>query len=156
MKNFISKKESWIRFLVVVVLQVAVNSICTAGWIIETIDSNCMASRSPIVLDSNDYPHVSYFGSTPESVLAKYAKWTGTEWKIETIADNLPKTTSHISLCLDSENYPHITYCDRTYNDIKYAKWTGIKWDIQTVDKGYHCSIRSGFLLLLLRFFQER
>jgi hypothetical protein len=89
-----------------------------------------------IALDSNDYPHISYY-TLPDADL-KYAHWTGTQWQTE-IVDSQGDEGLFNSIALDSNNYPHISYCyfiDLQYAAQKYARWTGSDWEIETVDSG--------------------
>ena len=56
-------------------------------WNIEFIDKN-VGSFPSLALDSNDYPHISYFDGTELSPRdLKYAFWNGSAWNIETVAD---------------------------------------------------------------------
>jgi hypothetical protein len=84
-----------------------------------------------LALDDNDYPHISYFDFTNYDL--KYARWTGTEWVIETV-DSAGNVGLYTSLALDSNGWPHICYLDWDTGDLKYARWTGINWEIETVD----------------------
>ncbi|MFX1263018.1 MAG: PKD domain-containing protein [Promethearchaeota archaeon] len=111
-------------------------------WSIETIDQggSDVGLYTSIVLDSNNHPHISYFDRTSGAL--KYAKYTGTQWEIETIETIDYATyygyavTFYSSIALDSNDYPHISYNEgfTSYGSLKYAKWTGNEWSIETVD----------------------
>jgi PKD repeat protein len=85
-----------------------------------------------IAVDSNDNPHLS-FGNKSGYLL--YARWTGTNWSIETVEPGVSfwgfKTPS---LALDDNDFAHIAYYDREEDDLKYARWTGTNWSIETVE----------------------
>lgn len=101
-------------------------------WQTQTVDSTGNVGKSSsIVIDSNNYPHISYQDYTNQDL--KYTKWNGSAWSIETI-DSTGNVGAETSIALDSNNYPHISYYDITNANLKYAKWTGSTWNIETVD----------------------
>ena len=75
-----------------------------------------------MALDSNGYPHISYYNVPPNEAFfkgdLKYAKWTGTAWSITTVDSAGAGRCS--SIALDSNDNPHISYRDST--NLKYAK----------------------------------
>ena len=79
-----------------------------------------------VALDATGRPHISYGLDG-----LKYARWTGSDWQIETVDSEGGGSTS---LALDADGWPHISYQDGTNDDLKYARWTGSEWQIQTVD----------------------
>jgi len=100
-------------------------------WTSETVDSIGWLSDgryTSIAVDSSGNPHIAAFDYTGQVAHLKYAKWTGSAWVIETIADYVGQ---YPSLALDGSGYPHITYYG---GGLKYAKWTGSTWAIETVD----------------------
>ena len=107
-----------------------------ATWSIETVDSNGYVGwYTSLALDSGDHPHISYHdyaNATTKNDL-KYARWTGSEWSIETVDSN-GDVGWYTSLALDSGDHPHISYYNYTNDDLKYARWTGSAWIIETVD----------------------
>jgi hypothetical protein len=104
------------------------------GWNVEIVDDkgpfNLFVS---LALDSQDRPHIAYFQWYPESDL-KYARWTGTEWIIETV--DAGDAGPYCSLALDSSDRPHIAYLDWGVNKLKYARWDGDEWLYEHVDTG--------------------
>ena len=96
-------------------------------WYIETVDSNGGGDIS-IALDSNNYPHITYFGKDD---ILYYAKFDGAGWNIESV--DLQAGLSS-SLSLDPNDIPHICYVDSEKSNLKYATKSGVAWKIQTVD----------------------
>jgi len=99
-------------------------------WHIETVDGG-IGGHTSISLDSNGYPHISYFDETNYDL--KYAYFDGSSWQIETV-DSEGYVGIYTSLSLDSGDYPHISYRDETNYDLKYAYFDGSSWQIETVD----------------------
>jgi hypothetical protein len=106
-------------------------STARSSWSIEIVESVGYWSHTSIALDSNGYPHISYFYWTNYDL--KYAKWTGSSWSVQTV-DSTGYVGEHAAIALDSNDYPHISYLDSTNHALKYAKWMGSSWSIETVD----------------------
>jgi hypothetical protein len=111
-------------------------------WSIETVDEEGpFEYYVSLELDSLDRPCIAYFQWYPESNL-KYARWTGTEWLIETV--DAGDAGPYCSLALDSSDRPHIAYLDWGVNKLKYARWDGDKWQyeyVETEDTCYYISL---------------
>jgi hypothetical protein len=110
-----------------------------ASWKIQTLDITnwpeywvWVNGWTSIALDSNDFPHISYFVDDPDYDL-KYAKWTGTKWIIDTV-DSEGSVGGLSSIIIDSNDRPHIAYSGNW--NLKYAKWTGTRWNIESVISG--------------------
>ncbi len=108
----------------------------SSAWSIQTLDKNGVGGVGernvcPIVLDSNNVPHVAYgsFAASASLPLLIYASWNGIAWSKQTVDEGSP-----YNLILDKTNNPHIVYEN---GDLKYASWTGTQWIIQDVDKGF-------------------
>ena len=88
-----------------------------------------------LAIDSAGRPHVAY--SDPAAGDLKYAYWTGSEWKIESI-DVQGDTGWGPSLALDAQDRPHIAYLDRSAGGannaaLRYAYFKGDGWELRTV-----------------------
>jgi hypothetical protein len=99
------------------------------GWNFSQIYKNISGGDGiAIALDNNDTPHITYSADPG----AKYAKWNGTIWNIETI--DLHGTANCIAL--DNIGNPHISYVDpqnTNYNKLKYAVKNGTKWNTDLI-----------------------
>lgn len=91
-----------------------------SGWQIEVVDPYNVTMGTSLVLDSLDYPHISY-GYAPF-----YAYWDGEAWQFETVDDYRGE---YSSLALDSLYHPHIVCYDSYHDDLRYARGivTGIE-----------------------------
>jgi len=119
-----------ILLLCVLILPTLIGCVEAYEWGLETVDSaGLVGFYSSIVLDSNDYPCISYFDYS--NLNLKYAKWNGISWEIETVDTHGGKYTS---LALDVSGYPHISYYDDEV--LKYAKFNGTGWEIEVIDTG--------------------
>jgi hypothetical protein len=104
------------------------------NWSIETLDEEGpFLFYISLVLDSVGRPCIAYYQSYPESNL-KYARWTGTDWLIETV--DAGDAGTYCSLALDSSDRPHIAYFDWGVNKLKYAHWDGDEWQCEFVETG--------------------
>ncbi len=112
------------------------NATTFPSWQIEDVDTEGYVGKFPsIALDSNKYPHISYYDSTNYDL--KYAKWDGDIWQIESV-DTEGAVGQYTSIALDGLDYPHISY----YNGPKYAAWDGSNWQIRLADNsGKYTSI---------------
>jgi hypothetical protein len=87
-------------------------SSSTKFWFAQTVDSGGdVGYCSSLALDSNNFPHISYYDATNKDL--KYAHWTGTAWDIQTVDSGEYAWASvggSSSLALDSADRPHISY----------------------------------------------
>ena len=93
----------------------------------------CIRDRyTSIALDSQGFPHISYYDWTNGDL--KYAYKDASGWHIETVdsAGDVGKYTS--SIALDSQGFPHISYYDNSNDNLKYAYKSASGWHIETVD----------------------
>ena len=102
-------------------------------WVLQTVDAFGDVGRyTSIALDGAGNPHISYYDVT--NLDAKYAKWTGSAWSIQTIPDSVDWTGAWCSLAVDGANV-HVIYLDNTNNRLRYARLTGSDWSIKKVDR---------------------
>ena len=102
-------------------------------WIVETVDAGggdlgCFAMNVSLALDSEDRPHVSYYGDT----VLMYAYRTGDGWE-KTVVDDTENVGRSSSIAIDSTDKPHIAYRELglTFEDsLKYASWDGTEWNL--------------------------
>ena len=104
------------------------------GWNYQTVLSNVTFVK--MALDSNDYPHFTYFGGQfPGNRTLVYASWNGSAWSSEIVTSN---ADSGGDFMLDSNNQPYLDYFISTnlgwMGDLMYAKGTGNTWNTQTID----------------------
>lgn len=132
-----------IGFLLVVVL--AMGLTFAGSWEITSVDSSLeqYSGQTSIVIDSSDYPHISYFDDWYTADL-KYVFWDVSGWEIS-VVDTEEYVGSDTSIAIDFFNKPHISYYDISNGDLKYTHWDGSMWLTETVDaEGYtgsHSSI---------------
>jgi len=95
-------------------------------WYIETVDSNGGGDIS-IALDSNNYPHISYFSDDG----LRYGRLDELGWNIETV-----DSPSGLCSCLsiDPTDIPHICFINHETGELKYAIKSGGSWEIQIVE----------------------
>lgn len=107
-------------------------NVSAQSWRTTAADPATVTGWWPSIdLDSNDFPHISYYKKDATDL--KYSRWNGTAWEIE-VVDSLGDVGQWSSLVVDTNDRPHISYYSPTGADLKYAVWTGIQWDIQVVD----------------------
>jgi len=102
------------------------------SWNIEVVDTQLGdAIYTSIEIDSEGYPHISYFdpAGAPGYSGLKYARKTARGWEI-TRVDTALNTGWYSSLALDSSNKPHIAYLDWNSFDLKYARLTEVSLDL--------------------------
>jgi hypothetical protein len=86
--------------------------------------------HSSLALDSEDFPHISYFDNGNQ--LLKYALLDNTGWHTETVTATIPTSgTLYINLQLDEQGYPHIVYNNA---GLRYAYQDQDGWHFTLVD----------------------
>lgn len=101
------------------------------SWSLSTLESmGLVGTDISIALDSNNYPHISYYESTNDDLKYTYRDASG--WHTSTVAstDDVGRTNS---IAVDSNNYPHISYYDATGDDLEYAYEDAGGWHYETV-----------------------
>ena len=104
-------------------------------WNILTLDSSASVGRyTSLVLDSDDYPHISYYDD--DNVHLKYIYKTSSGWENYDTIDNDGDVGQYSSIALNSNGNPCIGYYDAGNDSLKYAEFNGTAWDIEVVDDG--------------------
>lgn len=108
-----------------------------SAWNLQTVDATGICYYTSIALDSGGNPHISYShkaNQTSTSLSIKYAKWTGSQWNIQTVS-SATYTGYFNSIVLGSNDIPQICYNDfEGEGSLRYANWTGSAWSTQTLD----------------------
>lgn len=106
------------------------------GWGIDVIDyAYKSGTNSSLVLDSNDFPHISYdvnyYGSYHENngSQLKYAWWGEQGWKNEIIDNNI---NGGSSIAISSQDNPYIVYNKKL--ELKIAWKNQNNWQYETID----------------------
>jgi len=114
------------------------------GYITKTyLETSNYIYHTDITLDSNNYPHISYFDWT--AMQYRYKKWDGAQWLGASTIDNesIQNWQEYTNLVLDTSQNPPIPHVAYSFNNnpnnvIKYAKYNGSTWDIETVETNYY------------------
>ena len=98
----------------------------------EVADTDPAVGRhASLALDSEDYPHISYYDAGNKALKYAYKDICG--WYTE-IVDESEFVGKYTSIDLDSNGYPHISYYDEGNHDLKYTYKDGAGWHHETVD----------------------
>ncbi len=98
-------------------------------WQYEVIDTLSASGRSNIVdIDSNGNPHIFYCDMSTEKL--KYARFDGSSWQIETLAD----CWFLFNAMLDSNDQPHVMYVTYDFGDLFYSYYDGSEWQTYNLD----------------------
>jgi len=102
-------------------------------WVIDTVDATVEVGVSSIAIDSQGFPHISYYDETNKCL--KYAHLTNSGWSME-IVDVTEWTGYYTSIAVDFNDNPHIAYNrnDGVTADLRYAYWTGSTWSLEIVE----------------------
>ena len=69
------------RVLQIITVTALLTVSANAGWVKEVIDDEDWSGmETSIVLDSSDYPHISYAYGWDGTTEFRYVYWDGTEW----------------------------------------------------------------------------
>lgn len=115
------------------------------SWSTETVDSGNVGEECAIAIDSNDYPHISYYDSANDAL--KYAYKDAGGWNVETVDNgNGDDVGEYSGIAIDSNDYPHIVYLnDAEPNSLEYAYKDIGGWHYEVVDDtnsvGSECSV---------------
>jgi hypothetical protein len=98
-------------------------------WNVETVDKNVSGFGNgycPLVVDSNNNPHLVY-----EGLDSQYALRNDTRWNLQSI----PQVEVPYDMVLDTNDNPHIIYLGQ--KGLMYATWTGVNWKTEIVDESF-------------------
>jgi hypothetical protein len=108
------------------------------AWRKQIIDRELIDFFVSIRLDSKGLPRIGYYHrlwrqNRSYALHAKYARFDGTAWYVETV-DNKEGTGKFSSMMLDAQDNPHICYSDVYDFSVRYAHWDGKDWNYGTAD----------------------
>jgi len=108
-----------------------------SDWYICSVAEGDFRGRGSLVLDSNNYPHITGTSHNGYGYI-HYARWNGSEWEHFDKIYEVQVYPCSNSMVLDSEDNPHICYyaVQHGYCHLKYATLNGTKWDITDIDYG--------------------
>jgi hypothetical protein len=94
-------------------------SVPADGWHIVPLETQGSTGEyTSIALDSNDYPHISYYAFFASE--RRYARWNGRQWQTEAV-NTAGDVGLWLSMKLDSHDQPHISYEYNYYGDLYYV-----------------------------------
>ena len=105
------------------------------NWHIEIVEAGTFGGQTSIVLDKNDYPHISYWDQAVSNRDLKYAYQDASGWHVE-VVDASNDVGMLTSIELDSYGYPHIAYYDNTVYRVKYGYKDQDGWHTDFVTSG--------------------
>jgi hypothetical protein len=89
-----------------------------SSWTVQRLDEcgSKLDFNISIALDSTNNPYISYVRGTN----LKVARWTGTQWIVQTV-DSPGDVGRYSSIKVLSSGYPVVAYYDASNGDLKYA-----------------------------------
>ncbi|MBN1873916.1 MAG: PKD domain-containing protein [Anaerolineae bacterium] len=107
-----------------------------AGWHWQVVDTGLQGYPNPGIsldLDTNGYPHISYYNATDNGL--KYAYQDASGWHTEVVRNG---AFIDSSLTLDGDGNPHISYLLWSESTFEYAYKDATDWHIETIpNKGW-------------------
>ena len=102
------------------------------GWHDEAVGED-RSSGPCLELDTDDYPHISYFGFDGGNLRYAYKNRSG--WHKET-ADTVGYCGLDSSMELGSDGHPRISHYDLSNGNLRYAIKSEAGWSAEVVDEG--------------------
>lgn len=112
------------------------------SWDIASIDVIYgIFNDTSLALDSRDYPLIAYtclyYTGNKQYGSLLLATWTGSDWDIQDVCEELEPSPDLTSLAVDSLDHPNMVFnCreDGPSPGLNYAQWSGSVWNTQAVD----------------------
>ena len=128
----------FLNFFFIVSFLLFNHSLVQAKWQIETLDENNTGQYTYIVIDKDNYPHISYCNLSVKNDL-NYINWDGDIWDKEVVDTAETTSLSYSSMAIDKNNCSHISYFERyPVFSLKYAKYDGNLWEIKSIKNLLH------------------
>ncbi len=99
-----------------------------------TVGGDTYTGRYPsVAVDATGAAHVVYEGYTGTGSLIRYARWTGSAFVTDTVADIGGANSGRTAVVVvDSAHRPHAVYFDPG-EGYKHAAWNGAGWDLEVI-----------------------
>ena len=111
-----------------------------SSWKTQPIELHAVVINyfTSIVLDSNDYPSISYYeenGGGSNELRLRVVSWNGERWEARTVDSDLGSGKFNF-MVMDSKSHPHIVYGNVEYMkaSLRYAQWNGSAWDVEILE----------------------
>ena len=106
-----------------------------SSWSKETVDKGAGARYNALAYDGNDKPGIAYsdnnYGGDNMLDSMMYAKWDGSQWKIEEVEGGTKGFGVFCDLAFDSNDYPRIVHRE---SGARYLEWDGSSWTRTMID----------------------
>jgi hypothetical protein len=111
-----------------------------SSWKTQPVDLHAVVINyfTSIVLDSNDYPSISYYeenGAGENHLRLRVVTWNGRLWEARTVDSDLGSGKFN-SMAMDSKGNPQIAYGNVEYMNasLRFARWNGSGWNAEILE----------------------